>query len=150
MSDKNVEKRDDGKKAETSKVPAEEPKKNEAETAPVDNPEKPALPPGVHEIQLSDKDIEKLAKLDELEQNIGKASLQVVMGLARVLGQVNQLDTAKNQTAAALKEKYELPEDAPWQADYRSGKLMWKEVQPPVAVPTPEAPKDDGDTKKDN
>ena len=94
------------------------------------------LPPGVMQLDLSEKDIEKLAQLEGIEQRFNAGCGALIKGIAKMMGEAGQIDQLKSQLANELKIKHELPEDVIWEANFKTGKLYFKKNE----VPTPPAP----------
>ena len=119
----------------------QEPEVNQGEgqeqTAPPAPPVVSALPPGVFQADLSEKDMEKLGQLDAVEKKFNEGCGALVRGFAKLLGESGQIEQAKAQLANELKIKHDLADDTVWQADFNTGKLYYrlapKQEVPPVA-----------------
>jgi hypothetical protein len=92
------------------------------------------LPEGVTQLELSEKDVEKLGQLDTIEKQFNMGCGQLFKGLAKLLQEDGRIEQMKNQLASEFKIRYEIPDNAAWQADFTSGKLYYR-LAPKQEVP---------------
>jgi len=140
MKEKNqaVEEAPTGATCEGENAPPDEPK----EDAP---PVPPAAPDPISQLaeagfticDLSEKDLEKIRNLEAVNRRFEQGSAQIMRGFLALLNEESNITNLKNQLAMTLKEKYEIPDGAQWQADADLGKLFFKAPENP---PTPIKP----------